>query len=178
MTLVAAAGGPTKCTGSAAEPVRNRHGQRGYDWPIRRLCTLVLFGLSLAACGSDPPLPAACSDEPAKVRAALRAAPASVRLEGTRLSSCVHEASDADELQAVGAALVTTAGSLADSARRDPGGKAELSLGYLVGAARRGARPQGGERTELVRRLEQEATGLRGSRASYRRGGEAGERSG
>src|SRR4051794_32935819 len=178
MPLAAASRGPTKCTGSAREPVRNPHGQRGYDWPIRRLWTLVLFGLSLAACGSDPPLPAACSDEPAKVRAALRAAPSTVRLEGTRLSACVHEASGADELQAVGAAFVTTAGGLADSARRDPGGQAELSLGYLVGAARRGARPQGGERTELVRRLEQEAAVLSGSRTAYRRGVEAGERSG
>src|SRR3954447_14993545 len=110
MPLAAASRGPTKCTGSAPEPVRNPHGQRGYDWPIRRRWTLVLFGLALAACGSDPPLPAACSSEPAAVRSALRAAPSTVRLGDTRLSTCVHEASDADELQAVGASLVGTAG--------------------------------------------------------------------
>ena len=101
-----------------------------------------------------------------------------VSLDGTRLSTCVHDASDADELQAVGAALVATAGKLSDSARAHPGGQAELSLGYLVGAARRGAGKQGGERSELVRRLEQEAQVLRGSRAAYRRGVEAGGRSG
>lgn len=137
-----------------------------------------MFGLSLAGCGSDPPLPAACSSEPASVRSALEAAPSPVRLRGTKLSTCVHEASDADELQAVGAALVGTAGGLADRARQHPDGQAEVSLGYLVGAARRGAGDQGGERTELVRRLEQEATILRGSRAAYRRGVKAGRLSG
>jgi hypothetical protein len=137
-----------------------------------------LFGLSLAGCGSDPPLPAACSSEPAAVRSALASAPSPVRLKGTQLSTCVRDASDADELQAVGAALVGTAGGLADSARAHPGGQAEVSLGYLVGAARRGAGDNGGERTELVRRLEQEAAILRGSRAAYRRGVEAGSGSG
>jgi len=137
-----------------------------------------LFGLALAACGSDPPLPAACSSEPAAVRSALRSAPAAVRLDGTSLSSCVHNASDANELQAVGSTLVGTAGRLSESARAHPGGRAELSLGYLVGAARRGAGKQGGERSELVRRLEQEAQVLRGRRAAYRRGVEAGGRSG
>lgn len=138
----------------------------------------MLFGLSFVACGDDPSLPAACTAEPAAVRSALRTAPAAVRLDGTPLSTCVREASDADELQAVGGGLVGAAGALADDARRDPGGADELRLGYLVGAARRGAGDQGGERTELVRRLEQEAQVLRGDQAAYRRGIEAGRRSG
>jgi hypothetical protein len=90
----------------------------------------------------------------------------------------VREASEASELQAAGNGLVTVAGDLADSARGDPGGDAELQLGFLVGAARRGAGEQGGERTELVRRLEQEAGALEGDRQAYRRGTRAGEESG
>jgi hypothetical protein len=178
MLARSSAAGRGKCTGSEGELVRNRHFSAGYDWPIRRTWTLVLFGLSLAACGDDAPLPAACTAEPATVRSALRVAPSPVRLDGTRISACVHHASDADELQAVGSTLVGAAGGLADSGRAHPGGEAELGLGYLVGAARRGAGDQGGERTELVRRLEQEAQVLAGSRDAYRRGIEAGRRSG
>src|SRR4051812_34331872 len=110
------AGTRGKCTGSGAEPVRNRRAARGYHSPIRRRWLLVLFALSIAACGDDRPLPAACTSEPAAVRSALGAAPSAVRVHGTRISTCVHGASDADELQGVGAALVTAAGGLADSA--------------------------------------------------------------
>jgi hypothetical protein len=150
----------------------------GYDPAIRRRWTLLVLGLSLAACGDDHPLPGACTRDPEAVESALRAAPSPVRLDGTSLSSCVHEASKAAELQTVGGSLVGAAGALADRARRHPGSAAELRLGYLVGAARRGAGEEGGERTELVRRLEQEAQVLEGSRAAYRRGVEAGARSG
>jgi hypothetical protein len=144
----------------------------------RRWWMLVLLAVSLAACGDDSSVPEACRGEPDAVEAALRAAPRPVTLSGTRLSSCVSEASDAAELQAVGNSLVAAAGRLADAARRHSGGSAELRLGYLVGTARRGAGSEGGERTELVRRLEQEAQSLEGDRAAYRRGVEAGRRSG
>src|SRR3954468_13363612 len=110
----------------------------GYDSLIRRRWTLVLVVFTLAACGDDDrPLPDACTAEPATISSALRSAPSPVRVHGARLSTCVREASDADELQGVGASLVGAAGRLADSAGADPGGQAELSLGYLVGAARR-----------------------------------------
>ncbi len=145
---------------------------------LRRMWTLVLLGLSLAACGDDESLPAACSRGPAAVQSALLAAPGPVRVAGTPISTCVEEASDADELQAVGAGLVGAATGLSDAARRRPGGRAELRLGYLVGSARRGAGRESGERAELVRRLEQEAQSLESSRAAYRRGVEAGRRSG
>ena len=136
----------------------------------------MLVASALAACGDDDaPYPAACTEEPAAIRSALRKAPSAVRLDGTTISTCVREASEASELQAAGNGLVTVAGDLADSARRDPGGDAELQLGFLVGAARRGAGEQGGERTELVRRLEQEAGALEGDREAYRRGTRAGE---
>jgi hypothetical protein len=145
----------------------------------RRTLILVLCGLSLAGCGDDDPrLPAACTRGAEAVRDALRRAPAPVRVGGVPLSRCVSDASEAGELQAAGSSLVGAAGELAAAARQDPGGAAELRLGYLIGAARRGAQPAGGERTELLRRLEQEAQGLRGSRAALRRGLEAGRRSG
>jgi hypothetical protein len=155
---------------------------RGYDPAMGRRFplswTLALIGLSIAACGDDPSLPSACTREPATVRTALRAAQHAVTLDGVRLSSCVADASDAAELQAVGNSLVGAATALSDEARGHPGGDAELRLGYLIGAARRGAGREGGERTELVRRLEQEEQSLEGDRAAFRRGVEAGRRSG
>ena len=145
----------------------------------RRTCTLVLSAVAIAACGgNDPSLPDACKRGPAAVRSALRAAPRPVRLDGVPLSRCVSEASDAGELQASGASLVGAAGGLAAGARRSPGGADELRLGYLVGAAARGAGPEGGERSELLRRLEQEADALRQRGAAFRRGLEAGRRDG
>jgi hypothetical protein len=145
----------------------------------RRTLILALCGLSLAGCGdNDPRLPAACTRGPDAVRGALRLAPSPVRIGGVPLSRCISEASEAAELQAAGASLVPAAAELARAARRHPGGPAELRLGYLIGAARRGAQPASGERTELLRRLEQESQGLRGSRAALRRGLEAGRRDG
>ena len=156
---------------------------RRYDPPMGRgswrTWILVLCGLWLAACGDDDQgLPSACTRGPDAVGRALQRAPAAVRIGGAPLSRCVAEASDAGELQATGTSLVGAAAHLAAAARRDPGGAAELRLGYLIGAARRGAKPASGERTELLRRLEQEAQGLRGNRAAFRRGLEAGRRGG
>jgi hypothetical protein len=157
--------------------------ERRYD-PLmgrdsRRTLILVLCGLSLAGCGDDDPgLPAACTRGPHAVRRALRLAPSPVRIDGVPISRCVSDASDAGELQATGTSLVGAAAELGATARRDPGGAAELRLGYLIGAARRGAQPASGERTELLRRLDQETQGLRGGRTALRRGLEAGRRGG
>lgn len=144
----------------------------------RRSWTLVILGALLAACGEDPSLPADCTAGQHAVSSALRAAPSPVRMGGTRLSTCVRDASDAADLQTVGAGLVGAASELGDGARRHPGGAAELRLGYLVGAARRGAGDHGGERSELVRRLEQEGQRLRRHGSAYLRGLRAGRRSG
>jgi hypothetical protein len=143
-----------------------------------RGAALLVLCLSLGACGGDKSFPAACSRGPDAVRSALRAAPGAVRVEGTRLSTCVARASDAADLQALGGSLVEAAAQLSRSARRDQGGAGELQLGYLVGAARRGAGREREERSELLRRLEQEGGVLGGNREAYRRGLRAGERSG
>jgi hypothetical protein len=145
---------------------------------LRGSWALLLLGLSLTACGGERSLPAACSRGPDAVRAALRSAPGAVKVEGTRLSTCVARASDAGELEAVGGSLVGAAAELSRSARLHPGGAAELQLGYLVGAARRGAGRERGARSELLRRLEQEGGALRGDRDAYRHGLRAGGRSG
>ena len=135
------------------------------------LCTL----LAPAACGDEKERPsAACAISPDAVVSALRAAPAAVRVEGVRLSSCLTEGSDADDLQRVGTAYVEAAATLSARARRDPDGRPALQLGYLVGAARRGGGTTHGVHSELLRRLEQERLSSR----AFRRGERAGRRSG
>jgi hypothetical protein len=134
-----------------------------------------------AGCGEDEDaLPRSCLAGPAQVSAALRTAPGEVALPGgARLSTCVERARGDADIQAVGAALTGAADDLAARVHASDG--AALQLGYLVGAARRGARDTAGIHEELVRRLEQ-AAGVDGAparrRAAYRRGLAAGQRHG
>lgn len=132
--------------------------------------------LSLGACSSDDDesVPVACKEGSDAIARALARAPARVELGGTPLSECFARGADPSDVQQVGAAYVTTAGRLADEARRAPDGPAALRLGYLVGAARRGAADTQGIHDELIRRLDQELTGITTSTGSYRRGYEAG----
>jgi hypothetical protein len=131
--------------------------------------------LSPAGCSTgEESVPAACKEGPDAIARALARAPARVELDGTPLSGCFARGADASDVQQVGAAYVTTAGRLAEEARRAPDGPAALRLGYLVGAARRGASGTQGIHDELLRRLDQELTGITTSTASYRRGYEAG----
>jgi hypothetical protein len=135
--------------------------------------------LALAACGSDvEKLPAACSEGPAAVRSALAAAPGPVRVGGTPLSDCLTKSANADDIQLVGSEWVRVAGDLADASARHPEGAPALRLGYLVGAAHRGASDTQGIHAELVRRLDQEAKPLLGRSRALRRGLQAGRRLG
>lgn len=135
---------------------------------------LVAFG-----CGrGHEQLPEACRAGPAKVSAALERAPRPVAVEGVRLSSCLPESSDASDVQAVGATYVSVAGTLADAARARPEGPEALRLGYLVGAAERGARRTQGIHSEMIHRLRVEPTVLEGRSSAYRRGHRAGRNSG
>ncbi len=139
------------------------------------------LGLLVAACSSEqPPLPRDCLSSQQSIVAALRRAPAPVRLAGgTRLSTCVARADDDSEIQDVGAAYTGVAATLAQRAPRSDA--AALQLGYLAGATRRGARHTNGLAAELVRRVEQ-AVGIGGPpaarRAAYVRGLAAGARGG
>jgi hypothetical protein len=135
--------------------------------------------LACGACGqSTPPLSDDCTQGSAPLSAALAAAPADVRLaDGTRLSECVSRADAEAEIQEVSAGATSLADQLAAKAAGDD--TAAVRLGYLIGAAKRGARHTGGIHAELVRRLESAAAHLpAGRRGAFDRGLGAGTRGG
>ncbi len=130
---------------------------RGPRWTL----ALLLAAALLAGCGEEEELPIACTDRAAVVRA-LEAAPRLVTLEGeVSLAECVRRASSDAELQELGVALTGVAEGLEVAARRDE--QAALRLGYLIGAARRGAiSTAGGVQLELARRLERSGAQVAG----------------
>ena len=118
----------------------------------RSLAVLLLLAGGCSEQGRPPPSPE-CTAGPAEVAKALAAAPGEVRLvDGTRLSECVRSAESDAELQNLGIVLTDVAEDLEADAREDP--RAALRLGYLVGAARRGAPSDSALQPELVRRLQ------------------------
>jgi hypothetical protein len=133
----------------------------------------------LSACSSDgeEELPAACEAPETSLRAALAEAPGEVRLDGTPISGCFVKSSDPSAVQRVGAAYLAVAAELGDSAARRPEGAAALRLGYLIGAVRRGSERTQGIHSELLRRLEQEASPVLDS-AAFERGERAGRTTG
>ncbi len=142
------------------------------------------LGLAAAAllalgCGEDRrPLPTLCTVGERPITRALQRAPGPVVLaDGTRLSQCMANARDAGDLQNFGVVVTRIADGLADRARNDPG--AALRLGYLIGAAERGAAHSEGIHAELVRRLQVTARRLPPeAQPPLERGRRAGERDG
>jgi hypothetical protein len=118
-------------------------------WPVLG-CVGVAW---LGACGaSDEALSAACTQRDG-VQRALEHAPRAVRLaDGTRLSQCIEHAATSADLQNVGSTLTMIAEDLEARAASDPA--AAVRLGYLIGAARRGAGRSAGQGAELAHRLE------------------------
>ena len=116
--------------------------------------TLLVLGV-LAGCGStDSSTPVACLEGEGVYLKALDAAPSEVKLGGeTLVSECLAENQKAGDLATVGTALVGAATKLNAEARAEPGGDANLQLGYLLGAAQRGAESTDGIHAELLRRL-------------------------
>jgi hypothetical protein len=143
---------------------------------------VLLCGTCLAAgCSTeDERTPAACLDLDggSAVRAALRSAPADVRLGGQPLSACLHEGSDGATLTGVGQAYVEAAAGLAEEAAAKPGGAAATQLGYLIGATRRSEAGAQGAVGELVRRLEQELVRVDERSPAFVEGERAGRRGG
>ncbi len=144
--------------------------------PVLAVITVITSGCTTEK--STPP--ASCLAGAQPVVRALRSAPGAVRLEdGTGLSTCLKRAQRDADLQQVGVLFTQAADALAIQARRSDA--AAVSLGYLIAAARRGARTTNGVAAELVRRLEQ-STGTDGPplphRAAFQRGLAAGERLG
>ena len=110
-----------------------------------------------AGCGNaSHVVPPSCIAAAQDIERALAAAPGHVALsDGTPLSQCVAQATSDGDLQNVGSVFSQVADDLATRAPHDHA--AALRLGYLIGAARRGAAHNQGVSAELVRRVEQSA---------------------
>lgn len=125
--------------------------------PTRIATALVATALVgvLPACGStDSSTPVACLEGSGSYLRALGAAPAEVTLDGkTEISDCLAEYQGGGQLATVGTAMLAAATKLNAEARAEPGGEANLRLGYLLGAAERGAEETDGIHAELIRRL-------------------------
>jgi hypothetical protein len=136
----------------------------------------------LAGCRDDPEPPATACFEAGQVRAALRTEGEERVLPGDgSLSACVRRATSDEQLQSLGLVLTGVADGLAERARAGEAAAAE-QLGYLLGAARRGASSSQGIGLELVRRLESSARragqGSPAAQEALRSGTRAGERGG
>jgi hypothetical protein len=145
----------------------------------RSTLALLLAVAPVAGCGEEQELPLACTERPA-VERALDAAPRLVTVQGgVSLAECVRRARSDAELQELGLALTGVAERLEGAAREDE--DAALRLGYLIGAARRGAiSTAGGVQLELARRLERSGAQVAGRRLEEAlvRGLDAGEAAG
>ena len=125
---------------------------------MRSLGFVVLACIAVLAamgCGDkDDSTPVACLEGAGAYERALVAAPGEVLLVGeTPISECLARNQTAGDLARVGEAMVEAATALNAEARAEPGGAANLQLGYLLGAAARGAEESEGIHSDLVRRL-------------------------
>ena len=117
--------------------------------------TAIAAALLLGGCGGpDDGTPVACLEGAAAYLHALDSAPGDVKLGGgVPISDCLAENQTGGDLANVGAAMLAAATKLNAEARARPGGPANLQLGYLLGAAQRGADGTDGIHAELIRRL-------------------------
>lgn len=117
---------------------------------LAAVCLIVVPG-----CGSqNDSTPVACLEGAGAYEKALREAPGEVLLSGeTPISDCLTQNQSGGDLARVGEATVETATALNAKAREEDGGQAAVELGYLLGAAQRGAEDSEGIHTDLVRRL-------------------------
>jgi hypothetical protein len=125
---------------------------------MRKSLAMLLSSAAILAapgCGSQSDeTPAACREGAGAYMRALAAAPSAVTLRGeTPISDCLAENQQAGDLAAVGIAMVAATTRLSAAARAEPGGEANLQLGYMLGAAQRGAESTNGIHAELIRRL-------------------------
>lgn len=154
---------------------------------VRLVIFVGCFVALAAGCGSqDDSTPVACLEGPATYEKALAAAPGEVQLEGeTPISECLARNQKAGDLARVGEALVAVATKLNAEGRAVPGGDANLQLGYLLGAAQRGADDSEGIHADLLRRLTVAARYAPGKQplsqeflSTYREGFDAGHAGG
>lgn len=119
--------------------------------PIAAIVALIVF----VGCGNQgDSTPVVCLEGERVYLEALEATPGAVELAGTTpISDCLAENQSGGDLAAVGTAMLRAATELNAEARAEPGGAANLRLGYLLGAAQRGAERTEGIHDELIRRL-------------------------
>lgn len=119
------------------------------------LATAAIAAIGTAGCGSgDGSTPVVCTEGAKPYSKALEDAPGEVRLDGeVAISECLVGSQDGGDLAAVGEAMVVVATRLNMEGREEPDGEAPVELGYLVGAAQRGAEGNEGIDAELTRRL-------------------------
>ena len=148
--------------------------------PLTAIACLVAVA---AGCGdTEDATPVACREGASAYLRALEGAPAPVELDGsTAISDCLVENQAAGDLSNVGAAMLSAVTRLNAEARAEPGDSANIQLGYLIGAAQRGADRSEGVHDELVRRLAAAARYSPDNRPlppaflrAYRRGYDAG----
>lgn len=121
--------------------------------PLAALAALIAF----AGCGGpSDETPVACLEGPSFYLGKGR--------DGVLISDCLAKNQTAGDLATVGAAMLTATTKLDAEARAEPGGAANLQLGYLLGAAQRGADGTEGIHDELIRRLSAAARYSPGNR--------------
>lgn len=123
---------------------------------MRRSLLLVITCVAgITGCGGDgDSTPVACLEGDRPYLTALEDAPAEVMLDGeVPISDCLPASQTGGDLAEVGTAMLAAATELNAEARAQPGGASNLQLGYLLGAAQRGAAGSEGIHAELIRRL-------------------------
>ena len=115
---------------------------------------LALLALAATGCGSsDDSTPVACLEGAAAYEKALKDAPGEVLLPGeTPISDCLARNQTGGDLSRVGEAMIEAATRL-NAESREGTDDGALQLGYLIGAAERGAEESEGIHADLVRRL-------------------------
>jgi hypothetical protein len=148
---------------------------------------LACFALAAFGCGNQgDSTPVACLEGAPAYEKALRDAPGEVQLQGeTPISDCLASNQQAGDLAQAGEAMIETATTLSAEAREEDGGDAAVQLGYLIGAAERGAESSEGIHADLVRRLTVAARYAPGGQplsqrflSAYREGFDAGHSGG
>jgi hypothetical protein len=151
------------------------------------MCALGVIALLVGACGRQSGLdhaPGACvnglaSERVADMHSALAKAPGPVALSGgIRISDCLAHDSSSGEIQTVGSTLLSVTQDLVDASKRRRSDVALTELGYLIGAAHRGAARAQGVADELVRRLDQELQDVDVNAPAYQAGERAGRAGG
>lgn len=123
---------------------------------MRFVAASLLACLAIAAfgCGGqDESTPVACLEGAAPYEEALGGAPGEVLLGGeTPIGDCLASNQQPGDLAQVGEAMIDAATTL-NAKGREGDRHAALELGYLIGAARRGAADSEGIHSDLLRRL-------------------------